>query len=137
MSVDPILNPKVNPNLNPIVNDAFLPVGVRLGHLLLALAEAHQHMVREDDRGAQPLSVRVLPSEHVHLPLVEAKLADVRAEEENIGALHAWVHDLCARELGAFLAPHDSAAALDAVHAVEARDLKGGRGGEGSDAQVV
>eukprot|EP00965_Chrysotila_dentata_P150012 4954614-Pleurochrysis_carterae.AAC.2 len=53
-------------------------VAVRLGHLGLALGEAVEHVVRQDDRlQLDPGRVAVLAREHVHLALVDSKLANV------------------------------------------------------------
>jgi len=38
--------------------------------------------------------VAVLAGQHVHLALVEAQLADVGFQEEDVGALHAGVEQL-------------------------------------------
>ena len=67
-------------------------------------------MVREDDGLVlEPSGRAVLAREHVHLALVDAELAHVRLEVEDVGALHQRVQDLRGRER-ALLPPHDLAA---------------------------
>ena len=90
----------------------------------LPLEEPVEHVVREDD-GLQldARLVAVLAREHVDLALVDAELADVGLEEEDVGALHDRVEDLRGGER--VLEPaHDLAAARDALDAEAARDVE-------------
>mmetsp|Transcript_59867 Transcript_59867/g.105264 ORF Transcript_59867/g.105264 Transcript_59867/m.105264 type:complete len:262 (-) Transcript_59867:365-1150(-) len=94
-------------------------VRVGLGHFLLAFLQARQHVVGDNDRFKfLLLRAGVLSCEHVDLSLVHAQLADVRLEEEHIGALHARVENLRGTHFLGILAPHDGAAALDAGEVV-------------------
>mmetsp|Transcript_16930 Transcript_16930/g.36299 ORF Transcript_16930/g.36299 Transcript_16930/m.36299 type:complete len:226 (+) Transcript_16930:1627-2304(+) len=99
-------------------------VAVRLGHLGLALGEAVEHVVRQDDRlQLDPGRVAVLAREHVHLALVDSKLANVGLQEEDVGALHQRIEDLC-RSQRPFSAAHDLAALCDARNGKAARDVE-------------
>mmetsp|Transcript_861 Transcript_861/g.2071 ORF Transcript_861/g.2071 Transcript_861/m.2071 type:complete len:375 (-) Transcript_861:248-1372(-) len=99
-------------------------VRVRLGHLLLALLEPVEHVVRQDDGLVlDARSVAVLPRKHVDLALVHAQLADVCLKEEDVGALHERVQDLSGSEL-VLEAPHDLAALLDTRQRRATRDVE-------------
>lgn len=101
-----------------------LSIYVCTGHLLLALGQTVEHMMREDDRLELDAGcVAVFAGEHVDLALVDAELADVCLEEEDVGALHDWVQDLGCRER--VLEPtHDLAALLDARDGEAARNVE-------------
>mmetsp|Transcript_83 Transcript_83/g.251 ORF Transcript_83/g.251 Transcript_83/m.251 type:complete len:247 (-) Transcript_83:564-1304(-) len=88
-------------------------VGIRLRHLRLSCFEAEEHVVRQNDGlGFSCGSVTVVPSQHVHLALVNAQLTDVCFQEEDVGALHDGIEDL--RGGKAVLLPaHDLTTLLD------------------------
>jgi len=81
-------------------------------------------MVREDDWLELNADLAaVVTREHVHFALVDAELANVRAQEEDVGALHEWVQDLRTGQL-VLGACHDHTALLDAVEVEAARDVE-------------
>jgi hypothetical protein len=95
--------------------------------------QAHEHMVRKDHRLVLFLDlIAVLTRQHIYLPLrtnktlrymhiarsvmnlnfteeclVHAELAYISLEEEDIRALHTWVHYLRSGEVHALLATHN------------------------------
>mmetsp|Transcript_17078 Transcript_17078/g.41991 ORF Transcript_17078/g.41991 Transcript_17078/m.41991 type:complete len:351 (+) Transcript_17078:1159-2211(+) len=118
-----LLQLQVHVRLGVLHKDGAL--GVRLGHLLLPLLEPGQHVVAEDHRLVLALDVvAVLARQHVHLALIHAELADVRLEEEDVGALHDGVEDLRRRQVVRLAAAHDLRAAQDARQLVAARDVQ-------------
>ncbi|GIX64623.1 response regulator [Babesia caballi] len=95
-------------------------VGDRLGHFAALVRERGHHVVRHDDGpGAHALQLAVLARQHVDLALVEAQLADVRPDVEDVGALHRRVEQGGGGPVVALRAPQRLAAAL------EARDVEG------------
>ena len=97
---------------------------VRLGHFGLALGEAVQHVVRQDDRfQLNARRVAVLACEHVHLSLIDSQLADVRLEEEDVGALHDRIQDLRRGER-VLEPPHDLATPFEPVYLEAPRDVE-------------
>ena len=55
-------------------------------------------------------NIAVLSSEHVHLSLIHAELANVCLQEEDVSALHARVEDLSRRQVVLLFPPHNRAA---------------------------
>lgn len=105
-----------------LVLDEYCVVWVALAHLRCGALQPHQHMVGEDHRRCALRRVRVLDREHVDLALVDAELAEVDAEHENVGRLHARVYVLREREVIALFAPHNLHCALDSVGRCELGD---------------
>lgn len=56
--------------------------------------------------------VAVFASQHVHLALIEAELAHVSFQKENISALHAWIQNVGGWHRVAFGSAHDLRAFL-------------------------
>mmetsp|Transcript_39639 Transcript_39639/g.119045 ORF Transcript_39639/g.119045 Transcript_39639/m.119045 type:complete len:279 (-) Transcript_39639:207-1043(-) len=69
--------------------------------------------------------IAVLPSEHVHLPLINSQLTNVGPEEEHVRALHQRVQYL-RRCQGSLESPHDLAALLDASDVESSGDVEHG-----------
>mmetsp|Transcript_34451 Transcript_34451/g.77686 ORF Transcript_34451/g.77686 Transcript_34451/m.77686 type:complete len:266 (+) Transcript_34451:1543-2340(+) len=67
--------------------------------------------------------VAVLPCQHVDLPLIDAKLADVRLEEEDVGSLHEGIQDL-GRSKFVLQPPHDLATLLDSCDRRPPRNIQ-------------
>mmetsp|Transcript_130122 Transcript_130122/g.308715 ORF Transcript_130122/g.308715 Transcript_130122/m.308715 type:complete len:208 (+) Transcript_130122:1566-2189(+) len=65
----------------------------------------------------------ILPSLHVHLPLVETKLTDVRTQQKNVRTLHQGIQDL-GRGQVAFVAAHNGAAPLHTHEGSHAADVQ-------------
>mmetsp|Transcript_79597 Transcript_79597/g.170677 ORF Transcript_79597/g.170677 Transcript_79597/m.170677 type:complete len:245 (+) Transcript_79597:1472-2206(+) len=85
--------------------DSAVRIGLR--HLRLPGLEPVKHVVGQDDGLDFPACrITVVPCEHIHLPLIDAKLADVCLQEKDVSALHDWVHDLCRCQC-VFFAAHD------------------------------
>ena len=97
-------------------------VGVGLGHLFLALDESADHAVGDND-GLVLLGVGHFDGEHVDLALVDAELANIDVEEENVGTLHAGVDELGDPQLVGLLLAHYGGALLDAGDRVLAGHL--------------
>jgi hypothetical protein len=70
--------------------------------------------------------IRVLPRQHIHLPLILAQLAQISLKEEDIGALHGRVEELRDgnRIVRIISTTHDGTASLDSVHGVLASDIQ-------------
>ena len=100
-------------------------IRIRLGHLLLALLQSHEHVVRQDDGLVLALDVvAVLSREHIHLALIHPELADVRLEKEDVRALHARVENLRRRQLVALASPHDLRAPQNPRELILTRDIQ-------------
>ena len=70
-------------------------VRIALTHLGLTFLQSEEHVMRNNDRLILAFdAVAVFLCKHVHFSLIEAELADISFEEENVCALHTRVHDL-------------------------------------------
>mmetsp|Transcript_45563 Transcript_45563/g.126450 ORF Transcript_45563/g.126450 Transcript_45563/m.126450 type:complete len:264 (-) Transcript_45563:291-1082(-) len=102
--------------------DGAVRVGFR--HLGLARRQTIQHVVGQYDRFLLPPGqVAIVSRKHVHLPLVDTELANVRLEVEDVRALHNWVQDLSRRETLLFAA-HDRATPLDPCQVASPSDVE-------------
>ena len=67
--------------------------------------------------------ITVLSCEHVDFALIKTQLAHISLQEEDIGALHARVHDLRSGLFVTFATTHDLPALFDSSHRELARNI--------------
>jgi hypothetical protein len=82
------------------------------------------HTMRQDHRLQLALDdIAIITSKHVDLALIQTQLANVGLEVEDIGALHAWVEDLCRWHLVTGSTTHDLRASFDTCQVEGACDI--------------
>ena len=81
-------------------------------------------MAQDDGFQFLPHRIAVLSGEHIHFPLIDAQLANIGFEEEDIGTLHNRVENLGSVEIVFFAASHDHTAFLDSTERRVTRNIE-------------
>jgi hypothetical protein len=78
--------------------------------------------VRDND-GLVRVVIGILSGQHVDFSLIDAQLANVNIQEEDIGALHTGIKELGNLELVRLFFAHDGCTFLNPGNGITARDI--------------